>query len=69
MLWTLNLYSLNKTMSIASVQSNCNIVGVEHKDGYYFFGFTLSTILILRGVLITRKVGSQFKGWFKVQLK
>ena len=44
-LWTLNLYSLNKTTSIASAQSNCNIVGVEHKDGYYFQNNTLLTIL------------------------
>ena len=61
MLWTLNLYSLNKTTSIASAQSNCNIVGVEHRDGYYFSNNTLLTILILRRFLFTKE------GWFSIQ--
>ena len=64
MLWTLNLCSLNNTMSIASVQSNCNIVGVEHKDGYYFFGPYSIDYSIPKGVLITGEDWLSVQGWF-----
>ena len=42
-------------MSIASAQSNCNIVGVEHKDGYYFLDFTLLSIQFPKEVFIHKR--------------
>ena len=45
------------------------IVGVEHRDGYYFLDLTLSTILILKGFYSQEKVGYQFRIGFEVQLK
>ena len=55
--------SLNTTTSIASAQSNCNIVGVEHKDGYYFFKQYFINNSNSKEGLITEEVGLQFKIW------